>query len=237
MKQEPEKPAFDAYAADYDALIQDPIRDRFAESSRFFFERKLELIRDFFGRMKTDPRRLSWLDVGCGKGDLLRAGAASFKSAAGCDPSEAMLRSCTDLDVRKQPAPEALPFEDAAFDFITIICVYHHIAEERRELFTRETMRVLKPDGIVCVIEHNPLNPVTQIIVSRTPVDADARLLTAGKARRLLRSCSVDILETRYFLLMPERMYGRLGFLENLLHGAPLGGQYSVFARNRTPGT
>src|SRR5688572_30778221 len=110
MKQQQEKPGFDAYSADYAALIHDPIREKFAASNRFFFQRKLQVIRDFYRRIEVDTRNLSWLDVGCGQGDMLRAGKSYFKSAVGCDPSEGMLQSCSDLEVKHQLSQDALPF-------------------------------------------------------------------------------------------------------------------------------
>jgi hypothetical protein len=52
-----------------------------------------------------------------------------------------------------------------------------------RPSFTAEVLRVLGTRGIFCIIEHNPLNLATRFIVSRTPVDADAHLLRAGRQR------------------------------------------------------
>lgn len=232
MNQPPEKPTdFDSYAPRYADLIRDPIREKFAASNRFFFERKLQVIRKFYEKRGTDLAKLSWLDAGCGQGDLLRLGQSYFASAQGCDPSAGMLEACSDLLVRQQPALDSLPFKDHSFDFITAVCVYHHVPEEQRLSFTREALRALKPNGVFCVIEHNPLNPVTQLIVSRTPIDADAHLLTATRTRRMLATAGARILETRYFLLFPERIYKFFAFIENGLAGLPLAGQYSVFAQ------
>ena len=231
MKPQPEKPTtFDNYAGDYDALIHDPIRDRFAAGTRFFFERKTQVIRGFFKRRSIRTESLEWLDIGCGQGDLLRLGRQYFKSAAGCDPSQGMLQSCQDLEVHHQPSLEVLPFDDAAFDFITTVCVYHHVTPERRPLLTAEAQRVLKPGGVFCIIEHNPRNPATRLIVSRSPVDADAHLLTANETGRLLSSANSKVLETRYFLLFPERLRFALP-VEDVLAGLPFGGQYAVFAQ------
>src|SRR6266581_3287102 len=103
MSEQPDKPTgFNAYAHDYAELVRDPIREKFAATNRFFFERKLQVIRGFYKRLRADMRKLDWLDVGCGQGDLLRLGRRDFKSAAGCDPSEGMLQSCSDLNVRTQ---------------------------------------------------------------------------------------------------------------------------------------
>jgi SAM-dependent methyltransferase len=141
-----------------------------------------------------------------------------------------MLKSCADLDVRHQPVLEALPFDDRTFDFVTAVCVYHHVPADRRPLFTAEVFRVLRPKGVFCIIEHNPINPVTRLIVSRTPVDADAKLLTAKETKRLLSTSVSRVLASRYFLLFPERLKFLIP-VEDRLRRIPIGGQYAVFAQ------
>ena len=53
----------------------------------------------------------------------------------------------------------------------------------RRQLagFVADMVRVTRPGGLVCVIEHNPLNPLTRLAVNRCPFDADAVLLRSGQ--------------------------------------------------------
>ena len=47
--------------------------------------------------------------------------------------------------------------------------------------------RVVRPGGLVCVIEHNPLNPLTRsLAVSRCEFDSDAVLLGASTTRKLM---------------------------------------------------
>jgi SAM-dependent methyltransferase len=232
MKPQQEKPTgFDDFAGNYAELIKDPIRDAFTASSDFFFERKIQVVRAFFRNAGIQPESLDWLDIGCGQGDMLRAGLPFFKSAAGCDPSEGMLECCAGLNVRTQESLDKLPFDDAAFDFVTAVCVYHHVPYEDRLRLTKEALRVLKPGGTFCIIEHNPWNVATRIIVSRTPVDADAKLLSPPETRRLLSQAGTRILGTRYFLLFPQKVYSHLSSIEGALQGVPLGGQYAVFAR------
>jgi SAM-dependent methyltransferase len=234
MNPQQEKPrAFDEYASNYAELIRDPIRDRFTSGSRFFFERKIEIIRGFFQRAGIETGKLNWLDIGCGQGDLLRLGRAYFKSAAGCDPSQGMLEACRDMDVRHQQAMDTLPFDKGTMDFITAVCVYHHVPFDRRGVLTGEALRVLRPGGVFCIIEHNPWNPVTRLIVSRTPVDADAHLLSAGKSRRLLSEAGCTKFETEFFLLFPQRLHRFTRPFEDAMRPLPLGGQYAVFGRSR----
>lgn len=228
-RQEKEPTGFDAYAAEYAELIRDPIRDKFASGSVFFAQRKVEIMRSYCLRTGIRQADLDWLDIGCGQGELLRLGQSFFRSAAGCDPSKAMLESCRGLNTRHQESLEALPFDDGSFDFITVVCVYHHVLPERRAALTREGARVLRPGGTFCIIEHNPLNPVTKLIVSRTPVDRDARLLRSREAERLLRDAGCERSATRFFLLFPELLHRWSGRVEDALSRLPLGGQYAVF--------
>src|SRR5262249_42252516 len=204
---------------------------KFAASNQFFFERKLQIIREFCRRRNLDTHKLDWLDVGCGQGDLLRLGRSHFRSASGCDPSEGMLESCSDLNVRRQPSTVSLPFESKRFDLITVVCVYHHMAIDERSVFTREALRLLKPGGVFCNVEHNPLNPITRLIVSRTPVDADALLLRARESGRLIRAAGGGVIETQYFLLFPEVIYKYAGVIEDWLTFLPLGRQEAVVAQ------
>jgi len=221
---------FDDYAARYSELLRDPIRERFAPGSNFFMERKWVLLASVLARRgwRLDQRR--WLDVGCGQGDLLKLGASRFAAVSGCDVSGEMLAGAQGLDVRIQPSATALPYSDRSFDLVTAVCVYHHVGEDAMRLeLTSEIRRVLRPGGIFSIMEHNPWNPATRLIVSRTPVDADARLLTARESSALMRSAGFDVFDREYFLYLPEGLYRRAALLEGALKKVPLGGQYAIF--------
>ena len=226
-------PEFDRLAPDYEALLADPVREAFAAGSEFFLTRKVAVVQDFAERNGIDRTRQTWLDVGCGTGAMLRADRASYARVIGCDVSTGMLERCVDLDVVQQTDPLRLPFQDATADWVTLVCVLHHVARADRHLLATEIRRVLKPGGYLAVIEHNPINPVVQLIVRRTPVDANARLLSAGGVRRLLRKSGFEPVDTRYFLLMPQRFHGRFARVEALVDRLPFGGQYGVFGRRR----
>jgi SAM-dependent methyltransferase len=225
-------PEFDKFAGSYDGLLKDPMRDRFSPAgSRFFHVRKRDLILGHFRRHKMDPSRMSYLDFGCGQGELLGLLGSSFAEARGCDPSPQMMAGIRGFETRVQQDPLRIPYEDGRFDFVTAVCVYHHVPPAGRAPLTLEVRRVLRPGGIFCIIEHNPLNPVTRTIVRRTPVDADAILLTAGSTRSLMRRAGFQAHKTEYFLYFPERLYKTCGHFEGLMRRLPLGGQYAVFSR------
>jgi len=220
---------FDRYSHNYDALLKDPIRDGFARDSSFFHLRKWLLLQDFFRRRRSSTTDLRWLDLGCGKGELLRLGLDSFRAAWGCDPSLEMLKECSDLQVRHQPQAAVLPFDNDSFDVVTAACVYHHLNPEERHAVAKEARRVLRPGGTFAVFEHNPWNPATRVIVRRTPVDAHAVLLTAWKTRRIMKAAGLTPVSTRYYLYLPERVFAHVSRLEKYLARIPAGGQYAVF--------
>jgi SAM-dependent methyltransferase len=223
---------FDRLSSSYEELLRDPVRDRFTgDESTFFHRRKADLIRRFFRRRGVSTSGLRYLDVGCGKGELLGLLHSDFKQVSGCDVSKAMLRQIGGIDTRVQENPLQIPFGNGEFDLVTAVCVYHHVPAADRSTLTVEVGRVLRPGGIFCMIEHNPFNPVTRLIVSRTPVDADAILLPASEARRLAAVAGLVPLQQDYFLYFPQVLYRYLGRLEGALAKVPLGGQYAVFSK------
>ena len=223
---------FDELSSSYEELLRDPLRDRFTgQESMFFHRRKSELIRRFFRLRNIDTSSLRHLDVGCGKGELLNLLQADFKRSAGCDVSADMMREITGVETRVQIDPLQIPFEDGSFDLVTAVCVYHHVPVADRPSLTQEIQRVLKPGGILCMIEHNPRNPVTRLIVSRTPVDADAILLEAAEARGLAAGAGLLPVEHSYFLYFPQTLYRYVGWMEGMLTKLPFGGQYALFSQ------
>ena len=232
-----DQPRFDHLSASYAELLKDPIRDRFSgQESLFFHLRKRDLIRRFFRRRRIATTALSYLDVGCGKGELLNLLRSDFQYVAGCDVSAEMMGQITGIENRIQRDPASIPFPDATFDFVTAVCVYHHVPPAARAALTREIFRVLRPGGIFCMIEHNPRNPITRLIVSRTPIDADAILLFAQEARTLAAAAGLRQTAQQYFLYFPQGLYRFLGGTEPLLEKIPFGGQYATFSeRTRLP--
>ena len=149
-------PEFNRYADDYRELLRDPIRDAFAAGTDFFHLRKWRLLRDFLARRGAITRNWRWLDIGSGQGELLRLGRDSFANVAGCDPSAGMIQRCSDLPVRLQQNPLALPFPDESFEFVTAVCVYHHVEPRDRAALTAEVWRVLTPEGSLCSLSTTP---------------------------------------------------------------------------------
>ncbi len=99
--------------------------------------------REFFARVQ-ELQPQSVLDVGCGSGDLLQRCRAAGIEATGVEPGEH--DASAELHIRVSPA-EQLPFEDAAFDWVTMRFVPHHLSEP--QLAFAEAMRVCRSGFLV----------------------------------------------------------------------------------------
>jgi SAM-dependent methyltransferase len=227
-------PEFDRHSPNYDELLRDPLRDVFTgQQSAFFHIRKRDLILRYFHQRRIDTHSLRYLDIGCGKGDLLSLLQTDFIQSVGCDTSFQMTSSIRGLNIRLQDDPETIPFESRSYDFVTAVCVYHHVRPAARPALTREVSRILRPNGIFAIIEHNPCNPVTRLIVSRTSVDSNAILLRPSEVHHLMKSAGFSTDTPQYFLYFPKKIYEVFPSLENGLSRIPLGGQYAVFGSLR----
>jgi SAM-dependent methyltransferase len=223
---------FDGLSQSYEELLRDPLRDLFtSQENAFFHRRKADLIRQFFRRRGVKTEALRYLDIGCGKGEVLGLLRPDFKQSAGCDISAAMMQEISQIETRVQPDPLHIPFGNAEFDLITAACVYHHVPAVSRLALTADIARVLRPGGIFCMIEHNPLNPVTRLIVRRTPVDEDAILLAPRESWKLAADTGLIPIQRSYFLYFPQALYSWFGPVEMLLANLPFGGQYAVFSQ------
>ena len=231
QNSENKSPEFDQYASSYAELLDVPLRNRFVRDPIHYHLRKWLLIDRLLKRAGVMPGTQRWLDVGCGRGELLELAGKNFAQATGCDPSAGMLTSDVSFKTFEQPSLVELPFGDRSFDFVTAVCVMHHVHGRDRTLLLNEMRRVLTPGGFCCIIEHNPWNPVTRAIVKSCPVDVDAELLTARETARLLENSGFISHSRECFLYVPESLFQRFGAVERVLSLLPLGGQYALLAQ------
>jgi SAM-dependent methyltransferase len=218
---------FDRHAETYQASVDDAAGVSVEKLSR----EKARLILRVLAECVGDSRQLRVLDVGCGIGLIdhyLEHGVAAL---CGVDTS---LRS---LELARARAPGTrfvhydgtrLPVADASFDAVFASCVLHHVLPGARRGFIGEMLRPLRPKGAVIVIEHNPFNPVTQLIIARCAFDADAVPLRCGEAMRLMRSAGAGIAGRRYIGFSPLRS-PLIERAEHAIGWLPIGAQYCVW--------
>ena len=121
-----------------------------------------------------------------------------------------------------------LPFESNTFDLSFAICVLHHVEPAQREAFTAEMARVVRPGGLVAVIEHNPLNPLTRLVTSRCAFDEGVVLVRRRRLERLMRGVRLRNTTSRYILFSPWRG-DAVEWAERRLGRLPFGAQYITY--------
>lgn len=223
---------FDSYRRSYGDVVQDSIRFSGLKHD-FFLQAKVDLLQRLIAERNLGDAPLRALDIGCGVGSLHRHLGGLFDRLDGCDISaESIARAREDnpqVEYRSY-RPMRLPYEDAAFDVAFASCVVHHVPPADWPTFFAEMRRVLRKGGVACVIEHNPLNPLTRLAVLRCPFDDDAVLLGARRAAALMREAGFEEVRAEHFLLLPVAARGAKR-LERLFARLPLGAQYACSGR------
>jgi SAM-dependent methyltransferase len=221
--------AFDELAGDYDRLLDDPLRQRFAGDNAFFIHQKCRALLRCLERVPASGRVPRILDVGCGQGTALRF-LRPHARVFGCDVSQPMLAPAVHEAPVAVQEPFDLPFQTAAFDAAYAFCVYHHVPREAHVRHLRELARVVRPGGLVCVFEHNPLNPITRRVFQRAPIDRGCEMIPRRQLEEVFVGAGLQQVQHGYVLFAPEAIDRRI-HLEPYLEWLPLGGQYYVSGR------
>jgi len=220
---------FDAYRNNYRDVVQSSI-DFSGLPHHFFMRAKAHVLRELIlPRLGTEKPAM--LDVGCGIGSFHPLLRGMVGRLSGIDVSSACIAQAR-ADNRDVQYSEFdginFPFDDASFDLVTAICVMHHVAPPEWAGFMREMRRVVRPGGLVCVIEHNPYNPLTRLAVARCEFDREAVLLSAGATRKLMVEGGLHEVGACHFLLLPWQTKPARR-VEHALRTLPLGAQYAAF--------
>jgi SAM-dependent methyltransferase len=222
---------FDAFAAEYDAALEQGISAS-GENKDYFARGRLRWLASRLEELYFAADRV--LDFGCGTGS-----AAPFlleclhaKSILGVDVSESSLhlarRDHGATNVAYQLCRDERPAD--WFDLAFCNGVFHHIPLAERAEAVRYVWESLRPGGMFAFWENNPWNPATLYVMSRIPFDRDAITLSPPEARRLLADGGFEILRTDFQFIFP-RLLAPLRPLERHVAGLPLGAQYQVLCR------
>jgi SAM-dependent methyltransferase len=222
---------FDRYAEMYSEKISRALSP-WGQEQEFYTRCKVPLLREAFDAARTgQPLRV--LDIGCGVGLIHSYLAPSVDELHGVDVSQQSIS----LARRRNPSVhylthqgDALPYPDDSFDCAYAICVLHHVPPGQWQGFISDMIRVVRPDGVVLIIEHNPLNPATQWVVRSCELDESAVLLPSRKLWRMMAAAGVVALDVRHVIFTPfDRPVFRK--LDRLLARLPFGAQYVVSGR------
>ena len=236
---------FDHYRDGYSQQINQAIAFS-GQTQDFYTEVKARCLLDVLSKLRPSKSAseaasrdagppLEVLDVGCGQGLIhpyLHPSKGNLK-LTGIDVAG------TVIDEAKAANPhvqydvydgERLPYGGDTFDAAFAIAVMHHVPPANWASFLAEMTRVVRPGGLVAIVEHNPINPLTQWIVRSCPFDENAVLLRSGRLARLFRSAGLVELERKFIIFTPfDGAFFRQ--LDAGLSWLPLGAQYCMTAR------
>jgi SAM-dependent methyltransferase len=224
---------FDKFADEYAAMHRDSIRAS-GEGPEYFAQYKISDVAQYVARSGIASGKI--LDFGSGIG----ASTPYFKKFFPICDLTCVDVSQKSLDIAQSRFPGAanyhcfdgrtLPFADNAFDVVFTACVFHHIPVEQHEPLFAEIRRVLAPNGVFFVFEHNPLNPLTVRVVNQCPFDENAVLIRASVLAQRMARAGFRLDRPKYRIFFPGFLR-RLRTLEQALTWCPLGAQYSISAR------
>jgi ubiquinone/menaquinone biosynthesis C-methylase UbiE len=139
-------------------LLHKTIDDYNKIATKFSMTRNY-LSEDLYDMKKYAKSGAKILDLGCGNGRLSQLFDDMDVDYIGTDDSSGL------LEIAKHKYPKAkfvsmkpmeLPFEDAQFDLVYCLAVFHHIpSHELRTKYLEEVRRVLKPGGILVLTVWN----------------------------------------------------------------------------------
>ncbi len=220
---------FDGYRDIYETEIDKALRFS-GKSHDFFTKVKADNLAALFARHFHDTAGTKVLDIGCGNGSI-------HPFLMGHNPSLRL----SGIDVACEVIADAqithpnvaydvydgklLPYADASFDAAFTICVMHHVPPPEWPSFLCEMRRVVRPGGIVVVIEHNPINPLTRRIVNNCPLDKNAVLLRSGQLKAMLSEAGLQNISVQFILFTPFDNALFRSF-DRALGSLPLGAQY-----------
>jgi SAM-dependent methyltransferase len=221
--------SFDDYVETYHREVQSSI-DFIGQDVDFFIKLKADIVYNIARSHFPEMEGIKILDIGSGIGLTDSHLSKRIQNLYGVDIEKKVVAKA----MEKNPGVKyeiydglILPFEDDAFDMIFTINVMHHIKPLKWHNFIKEAGRVIKRGGVFAVFEHNPLNPLTRLAVSRCEFDRDAVLIRKARMKKMFREGGFRITTHSYIVFFPfNRTFFRK--IENCLTWLPLGAQYFV---------
>ncbi|SRR6266496_4178326 len=222
---------FDEYAKNYDAALDQGLSAT-GEGKDYFARHRVVWLSRCLQRLSVRPERI--MDYGCGTGS-----ATNFlfellqpDCVLGVDTSERSLELARQSlgGMRSQFLLNTDYKPDGEIDLAYCNGVFHHIPPDDRDRELDYVRRSLRPGGVFAFWENNPWNPGTRYVMSRIPFDRDAVTIAPTEARTLLRKNGFRILRTDFLFFFPNFLKS-LRWMEPLLSGVPLGGQYQIMCQ------
>jgi trans-aconitate methyltransferase len=221
---------FNAYAAEYDALLARGISIS-GEDKNYFARGRIVWLARCLAYLQKRP--CTAMDFGCGTGSAtpFLLNELKLDQLVGVDASVqslAIARQAHGDRARFVSLSEYRP--EGLFDLVFCNGVFHHILPSDRIAAMATIYSSVRPGGLFAFWENNPWNPGTRYIMRRITFDRNAVPLSPPTARRLLRESGFEIIRTDFLFFFP-RLLSLLRPLEADLARLPLGAQYQILCQ------
>lgn len=152
-----------------------------------------------------------FLDVGCGAGFLMTLAQRAGYVTEGIEltADRCMMASQTTGSIIHDRPVEDLDLESEAYDVITLINVFSHLAAPSRTL--AELRRLLRPGGIVLVATGEITGEVRKEHLPEWTLGDELFFLGVGTLERYAEKAGLEVVETKKVWL-PESIYTRERF-------------------------
>ncbi len=158
---------------------------------------------------RKDQRHVTYLDIACGTGGLMRAALDAFPrlKGIGIDLSEPYLAVARERipDRRARfvnAMAERLPFADNSLDVVSCVFLFHELPPKIRRLVVTEVARVLKPGGTFLFVDSLQTGDVPDYdgLLSVFPQMFHEPYYSSYLAEDLTAMCSERGLEERWMV-------------------------------------
>lgn len=228
---------FDNYAKTYKKGLQKTLRFS-GLTPNYFHHYKVKELFLYLKNNSAENIQLKILDFGCGVGcsDSFLSHYFPKSKIYACDISEESINYAKEENSQYKnliyaPYKEGrLPF-DEKFDVIFVANVFHHIARKNQQSTINMLKSSLNENGFLIIFEHNPYNPITDLLALLTDYryDKNTNLLSPLYMKKLLKNTGFKNLNLTYKVFFPGFMKIFLP-LEKYLKKCPLGAHYYYIA-------
>jgi len=143
---------------DFYRLFEDRHRGSCAE-----IKSRLEVYLPFVEPLKQIYDIPEALDLGCGRGEWLELLTEEGFLARGVDLDKGMLKACNEKNLPVQECDAAAALKEVSSESLVLVSAFHvveHVSFEYLQELVTETLRVLKPGGLLIMETPNPENLV-----------------------------------------------------------------------------